>query len=299
MLLKDKKNILGLVVFGLLVLIFVLIFGKLDEPEISYDAKKDPYSAKGIVLLNMGNQLVVRPIDGIDNITLAIENPSIQEGDFINFDYIDNYDVEDYETYSEINVNIIKYNSYNYYEEKLITNVRDLEDYGEFNLPYNNEYFDEKNVYIARKNGCPNGDTFSTYYKNNTIYFLEDDYTGVICTQEVDYEYYIIEVDKEYRIKKNERISSTFNRTSFYSEFSNNYRLDIYLFKKNNNYVIGFLGDTDNTDIIPYLRSLPLTIEEARDLYQRLYKNKNYRVINYDNLSMDEVELVKRELGVE
>ena len=53
-------------------------------------------------------------------------------------------------------------------------------------------------------------------------------------TQEVDYEYYIIEVDKEYRIKKNERISSTFNRTSFYSEFSNNYRLDIYLFKKNN-----------------------------------------------------------------
>ena len=299
MLLKDKKNILGLVVFGLLVLIFVLIFGKLDEPEISYDAKEDPYSAKGIVLLNMGNQLVVRPIDGIDNITLAIVNPSIQEGDFINFDYIDNYDVEDYEAYSEINVNIIKYKSYNYYEEKLITNVRDLEDYGEFNLPYNNEYFDEKNVYIARMNGCPNGATFSTYYKNNTIYFLEDDYTGVICTQEVNYEYYIIEVDKEYRIKKNERISSTFNRTSFYSEFSNNYRLDIYLFKKNNNYLIGFLGDTDNTDIIPYLRSLPLTIEEARDLYQRLYKNKNYRVINYDNLSMDEVELVKRELGVE
>lgn len=300
MLLKDKKSLVGLGVFGIFVLATVLIFGKLDEPEIIYENENyDTISSKGIVLLNRDYELIIRPIDAIDNITLSIEDSSIQEGDFIEFEYTNNYDVKEYKTYSEIDVNITKYVNYNYYEEKLISKASDLNDYSDLNLQYDDEFFKEKNLYIARKNACPSGDTFATYYKNNTIYFLEDDKVGTICTQEINYQYYVVEIDKNYRIKKNETINSIFNRVSFYSGFTNNYRLDIYLFKKNNDYMIAYLGDTDNTDIVPYLRSLPLTLEEAKEIYQRLYINKNYRVINYDNLSVDEVEFIKRELGVE
>lgn len=298
--LKDKKNFFGLIIFGILVLVFVLILGKMDEPEIIYDEEPNKsFIASGIVLLNSNNRLIVRPMNGVDNVVLSIDNPNIQEGDFIEFDYIDNFDVEDYKIYSQIDVNIIRYKSLNYYDETLIASSRELKDYEEFNLQYDNEFFDNKNLYIARSNACPSEDIFGTYYKNNTIYFLEDDYTNTICTQEIGYEYYIIEVDKDYRIKNNEVIRNTWNRNSFYSSFSNTYRLDIYLFKKNNTYMVGFLGDNYDSNIAPYLRSLPLTLDEAKIIYERLYKNKTYRLINYDNLTIDEIELIKAEIGVE
>ena len=297
---KNKKIIFGLFVFAILTLILVFVFGKLDEPEVIIDNNTDKsYDAIGIVLQNKDNTLLVRTIDGADNVTLSINDNSINEGDFINFEYNDNYVVEDYLVYNQIDVKVRKIISEDYYESKLISSSKGLKNYPSLNLEYDEEFFNSKNLYIARQSGCPSINTLSIYFKNNNLYFLEDDKTGMICTQEVKYEYYIVEIDKNYRVKNHDIIYSTLNRNSFYSKFYNNEQVDMYLFKKNDNYAVGFLGNSESKLIAPYLRALPLSLEEGKEIYQRIYNNKNIRIINYDNLSEDEVNFIKSNLGVE
>ena len=298
---ENNKTAMGLVLFVTITLISSIFFKLVDTPDVHYDDSfnDDSFETYSIVLENNQSSINVRPFLSNSNIRVYVEDRYAKKGDILYFKHNGNYNVSSHQVLKEMDYSYNVYHSFNYYNEDIINKVSDLSKYSEFNLNYDENFFREKSIYIARIDGCKYEDILNIYHRNNTIYLMQDSVDlGKICIDAINYNYVFIEIDKNIKINNKEIIYNETNRRALNSGHFDEASVLLNIYKKGNKYMVAFSKINGDKDIMPYLKTLALTLEEAKDVYYNIYRSTEIKVSAEDDINQDEINYVLNELGV-
>lgn len=314
-----KQNIFIISICLVVVISYIIIamfFNKLNK---EYYRDKPINSVLGVVLTKTNKNFTIKPMFGEDEyetndiLTINKEIDGIHATDIINITYDDNNvnNFKDYTIYKnhEVKNDYVLYSYKENNDESII--IKTLDQYEKYikkhdivdAKEYSESFFEKNSLYINIKkydDACLSTKILNTYI-NDTNLIIETDYNeNIKCEGKNIIKYFIVEDKKS--IAENTKIFVNKNRLEYYESYTTSKNISLYIWKRNNQLFYGLI-DTDNVEnnlsLIVYLRAMPLTLEEAASIIKLRFNDAAIKIVSNVTLTTDELNQIKKEIGVE